>query len=192
MTTFFVACATLGAAVLILQIVLGLFGLASGAAGLDLGFAAGETELEDGLHLLSVRALAAGLAFFGLGGLAALILGLPAAVALVVALVPGAAALLGTALLMRQMLRMESDGTLQVEGAVGEPATVYLPIPGGRAGPGKVLLALQGRTVELQAVTAEERPLPRGEAVIVVSVLDPDTVEVLPTSRIGELLDDNG
>lgn len=190
MTTLFLTCAALGALVLILQTVLSLVGLDHGAEHGSGGAHVGDAGLGEGLELLSVRSLAAGVAFFGLGGLWALSRGLPGPVAAVAGLVPGAVALVGTAALMRQVLRVQTDGSLQLSRAVGGSATVYLPIPAAQGGPGKVHLVLQGRTVELQAVTPAEFAIPTGTPVVVVSVVDSDTVEVVPTSIVEEALDD--
>lgn len=191
MTTLFLACAGLGASILLVQIVLGLFGIEHGADSLGGSAHLGGSDMGEGLALLSVRSLSAGVAFFGLGGLAAMAVGIPGLLAVVVALVPGVAALLGTAVLMRQILRLESSGSLSLERAVGEPATVYLNIPGAEQGAGKVHLALQGRTVELQAVTPGAKPIARGQPVVVVAVVDSDTVEVVPTSIVEEGFDEN-
>ena len=181
MTVLFFACAALGACVLIVQIILGAFGI-DHLPDLD-------AEIAEGLELLSVRALSAGVSFFGLGGYGALSAGLGAPLASVLAVLSGALALVATAFLTRQVLSMESDGSLHIERAVGSPATVYLRVPAADAGAGKVQLALQGRTVELLAVTREKEPLPTGTPVIVVSVVDSETVEVLPSSSIEEVLD---
>jgi hypothetical protein len=181
--TFFLVCALLGGGVVLLQLLLGAVGLAGEAADLDLG-----TDAKDALNLLSVRSLSAGLAFFGIAGLAALSAGLSLAAALPVALAAGAAGMIGVAALMRSLLRLQSDGTVRLENAVGQPATVYLKIPGERAGMGRVLLTVQNRTVECQAVTALEE-LPTGASVVVVDVIGPDTVEVAPTPDFGGILD---
>jgi hypothetical protein len=177
-STLFLVCAIIGGAVLILQLILGVLGIASDA--LDLS---ADPSSADALDLFSARALAAGLAFFGIGGMGMLGLGLPGILALVPALAFGAAALVGTAMLLRGFGRLEDDGTVILERALGEPATVYLRIPGHRAGPGRVMLTLQNRTVECEAVTALET-LPTGTPVIVVDIVGPDTVEVAPVPTI--------
>lgn len=177
--TLFLACALLGGAVVLIQLVLGVLGADHDLPGGDLHL--------DGLDLLSVRALSAGLTFFGVGGLLALQLGAFLPLALAVAAVAGTGATVGVALLLRALLRLESDGTVRIEGAVGEAGTVYLGIPGEGGGMGKVTLTLQGRTVECQAVARE--PLPTGTPVVVVDVLGPDLVEVVPSPDIGDLLD---
>jgi hypothetical protein len=103
-------------------------------------------------------------------------LGGPGVLALPAAVAAGGASAALVAVAQRQLKRLERDGTVRLENAVGEPATVYLSIPGGTAAPGKIHLALQGRTVELRAVSHEA--LPTGAEVVVVDVLDDDTVEV--------------
>jgi hypothetical protein len=72
---------------------------------------------------------------------------------------------------------------VRVDGAIGLGAQVYVPIPGGRTAPGKVLMTLQNRTVELQAVTPDDA-LPTGASVTVVDVLGPDLVEVVRTPEV--------
>jgi hypothetical protein len=184
-STIFWVCALAGGGFILLQSLLGLMGVGDDA---DHALHALHAEHPgDGLNLLSLRAVAAGLTFFGLTGLAALEWGLPRVVAMPLATIFGLGAAVGIAAVMRGMRRMESDGVLRVEGAVGHPATVYLSIPGGRGAPGKVHLFLQGRTVEMRAVCRE--PLPTGAQVVVVDVVDPDTLEVAPQPQLGALAD---
>ncbi len=190
MDTLFVSCAALGAFILVAQIVLGLFGL-DGMHDSVSGAHMGDATIGEGLELLSVRSVAAGVGFFGLAGLAALSLGIPGFLAGLAGVAAGSAALVGTAFLMRQVQRLDSDGSIRLDRAVGIPATVYLTIPPDRSGPGKVQLSLQGRTVEIGAVTSEPESLTTGSSVVVVSVIDPDTVEVIPVSLINEVLNDD-
>ena len=120
------------------------------------------------------------MAFFGLAGLTAGPRLADEALTLGVALGAGAAALLAVAWMMKALYRLRADGTVRMDRAVGRTGTVYLTIPPGKAGVGKVTLTLQNRTVECQAVTQREQTLPTGAKVVVVAVLGPDTVEVNP------------
>jgi hypothetical protein len=176
----FWVCALAGGGFILLQSLLGLMG------GDDDG-GHHDAHAGDGLNLLSLRAIAAGLTFYGLTGLAALEWGFPRLLAVPLAAAVGLGAAVGIAMVMRGMKRMESDGVVRVEGAVGHPATVYLSIPGGLGAPGKVHLFLQGRTVEMNAVSRD--PLPTGASVLVVDVIDPDTLEVAPQPQLGALAD---
>jgi hypothetical protein len=175
MQDVFLLCLALGAIVLVIQIALDLFGV---------GHSHDMTLAGDGLDLLSVRTISAGAALFGAVGLWLGSTGIPGVFVVPAAVVAGAGAGVASALLTRQLLRLESSGSLQLENAVGQPGTVYLPIPPRGQGTGRVQFALQGRTVELRAVSAEGSVLPTGAPVIVVSIVDNDTVEVTPTPQL--------
>jgi hypothetical protein len=180
MQDVFLLTLALGAVVLVVQIALDLFGVGhvhSGDGGLH-------AHSGDGLDLLSVRTISAGALLFGAIGMWLRASGIPLLFTFPAALLAGGAAAVGTAFLTRQMMRFESSGSLQLENAVGQPGTVYLPIPPQQQGFGKVHFALQGRTVELRAVSRENNLLPTGASIIVVSVVDNDTVEVTPTPQI--------
>ena len=184
MFAFFLACAVLGGALLLIQIALTMFGLdADHDVGHDHGAGIGDS-IGHGLDLFSARSIPAAVAFFGVAGAAAARAGWRAALAAGAAVVAGLAAMVVVAWLLGQLLRLEDDGTVRVEGALGAPATVYLAIPGEKAGTGKVTLTLQGRTVEYQAVTSGA-PLPTGAPVVVVDVVAPGTLEVAPTPVVG-------
>jgi hypothetical protein len=178
MYIFFLACAALGGLILILQIVTALVG----AGDLDL-----EMELEEGLDLLSVRALAAGVAAFGLGGLATMELRLGWPLGLIVGAFLGTGAMLLTALLTRAMLRLEQSGTVRLEEAVGQAGYIHVAVPPQGEGAGRIQFELQGRTVEMKAISAASS-IPTGSAVTIVSLVDGDTVEVVPTPSLKEII----
>ena len=178
MSTFFLACALLGGGVVVIQLGATLLGFDHDASH---DAHAGAAHLGEGLNFTSLRALSAGLAFFGLTGYALLRAGWAAWLVVLLAAGVGLAALVAVAFLMRVLLRLESDGSVQIENALWQPATVYVPIPGAKGGAGKVTLSLQGRLVEYQAVTGDGAPLPTGTAVTVVDVVAPDTLEVVRT-----------
>ena len=190
MTTLFVVCAALGGGVLVVQLLLGLLGIVDAGGDGDAGGHGhgGVHGAAEGLNLLSVRALSAGVAFFGLGGLVGMATPLRLFAAIPLAIVGGIAAMYGTAVAMRWMLGFEDDGTVSIHGAVGATGTVYLTIPGGRQGSGKVTLTLQNRIVEYQAVTSDAL-LPTGAAIMVVDVVGPDTVHVVADPTKKELSD---
>ncbi len=187
MTTFFLTCAALGGGILVVQLLLGMLGVIDGADHDHAGHGGhGVSDASEGLNLLSVRALSAGLGFFGIGGLLGLTTGLGLFAAIPFGVVLGIAATVGTAMITRWMLTLEDDGSVEIHGAVGLSGTVYLAIPGERSGIGKVLLTLQNRTVEYQAVTSAGA-LPTGATVLVVDVVGPDTVDVVPDPTMKEL-----
>ena len=187
MQTFFLTCAILGGAILIVQLLLGLLGIVHDGVDAHHDAHVGQHEgAAEGLNLLSVRALSAGFGFFGVGGMAGLATGLGLFAALPLAIALGLAATFATAIVTRWMLKFEDDGSVSIHGAVGTTGTVYLAIPGERKGAGKVLLTLQNRTVEYQAVTSRGA-LPTGASILVVDVVGPDTVDVVPDPITKEL-----
>ena len=186
MNTFFLTCAAVGGVILVAQLVLGFFG--ADHHGGDHHVGTHHDSASDGLQLLSARTLSAAVAFFGIGALGASTLLLPAPVAIAAGVALGTAAMFGVALLMRSMLKFEHDGSIDIQRAIGQSATVYIPVPASQQGSGKVTLMLQGRTVEYQAVTSEGQQLPTGSAVLIVEVRNDDTVEVVPLPSLDGVL----
>src|SRR5207245_1058444 len=92
----------------------------------------------------------------------------------------GGIAFFVVAWLMQFMSRLNLDGTIRIDRAVGSLGTVYLSIPGAKSGVGKVHVNQVNRTIEYKAITSQE-PLPTGAKIVVVSIVSADTVEVAPT-----------
>jgi hypothetical protein len=149
----YMGCAVVGGCVMLLQVVGSLFGADNdGADGVhDIG--------EDGHATaagswLSFRAIVAFLTFFGLGGMVGLSRQLDSLLTLGIGLVCGALALLMTRTVMVQFIKLRSTGTVDIKNAVGAEARVYLTIPASKSGRGSVTVAIQGRTMQFQAITA--------------------------------------
>jgi len=184
METLFLVCAGAGGAFLVLQILAGALGIGGDHADAghhdfghhtDAGHDHGDGNWF--LGLLTFRSVCAAVAFFGLGGLTAGYYGLPDTARMAAAALSGFAALYLVATLMKMLHRLKADGAVRIGRAVGRTGTVYLRVPGQKAGPGKVTLNLQNRTVELEAFTAADE-LPTGAPIRVVAVLGPSSVEV--------------
>ncbi len=191
MTTFYLTCALVGGVLLLAQLVFGLLGGEHDTTTHDGALDGALTHLHHsahetsgGLQLFSVRALTAAVAFFGIGGLGARSLGAATPLTIVAAVLLGVMGMFGVAVSMRAMLGLQRDGTLDIRNAMGKVGTVYVPVPGALSGVGKVTLAVQGRTVEYQAVTLEGSVLPTGAPVVVVGIRDNDILEVLLLSSV--------
>lgn len=183
MSTIFLVAAAFGGAVLLLQLLLGLIGLGGGhdiSVAHDLG--AHDGIVDDGLQLLTVRGVAAALTFFGIGGMAMLAAGTGNVIASLVGVAAGTAVAFAVAVVMRQLGRLESDGVIRMEAAIGLPAVVHVGLPDG--GAGKVILTLQDRLLELKAVSLDG-DIPTGTNVTVVGLTDDDTLEVVRTPEPG-------
>jgi hypothetical protein len=194
LTTVYTTCALLGATLLGCQFLLGVLGLGHdheigghdfhGDGGSDVHHGDGQDADHEAqsswlVGVLTFRSVVAALTFFGLTGRAAAAADLTPPATLGLALAAGAGTLFAVAWMMRALYSLRAEGTVRIQRAVGQTGTVYLPIPGHRAGAGKVHLNLQNRTVEYQAVTAHE-PVATGTRIQVVAVVSPDTVEVIP------------
>ncbi|MBX3147387.1 MAG: hypothetical protein KF785_11535 [Gemmatimonadales bacterium] len=174
MTTFYFVCVGIGGALLLLQTGLSIFGHNHDGGHHDLGG-------DGGLDLFSVRTLAAGAAFFGIGGLAGQWLGLGSLLSLPIGVVAGFGSMLGVAHATRVLRRLDSDRSAHVAMAIGEAGFVYLTVPGQRASAGKVHVTLNGRLAELNAVT-DGATLATGSAVRVVDIVDDETIVVASDS----------
>jgi hypothetical protein len=191
MYQFFFICATIGGTILVLRLGLSLLGLGfetiDGEIGdidathADVDFHAGHDghSHESNLgRIFTFQAIVSFLAFFGIGGLSALEARLAPAIAVVIGLFSGfvAVSLLGYAL--RALRHLNTDGTVRLEHSVGLGGTVYLRVPGGNSGAGKVILPIQGRTIEVVARTPGPE-LRAGESVVISRALDDHTVEIV-------------
>lgn len=126
-------------------------------------------DLSGDFRIFTVRGFVAFFAVFGWSGAALLEIRLPGWFASIVAILAGLAAMVLIAWLMRSMLKLQSSGNLEPKNAVGKAGVVYITIPGGRSGSGKVNLLVQERFTEMDAVTDGES-IPTGREVVVVGV----------------------
>lgn len=186
--TIYLILGLTGSAILLLQVLMQVFGLAGDGdldGGHDVGHLGHDGDAGAGSHdgswffgVLSLKALVAFAGLFGLTGLALLEAGWDPLPRALVAALAGLAGMLVVAFLMRGLSRLTSSGTVDLRNAVGAPASVYLRIPGRGQGAGKVTLEVQGRTVELLALTDGEA-IPTGARVQVVALVGDDTVKVI-------------
>lgn len=189
MDSFFAWCAVISGVAFLGQFALSLFGHAAdvdldGVPDVDVDLDLdGGTSIEHSagqdirfVGMFSLRAILAGTTVFGLTGLAAvgrsseserMLMSLGAGV--------GTMYLMG--LLVRMLHRLEHDGTVKLEDAVGCTGLVYLTIPPSQTGAGKVTLNIKGRTMEYLAMT-EHEALTTGTPVEVTHVVAPETVIV--------------
>lgn len=157
--------------VLMLQIITMLFGLGETDTGVDLD-GDGEPDINvdtgDGFTLFSVRGV---IAFFAIGGWVGYIFAeTNTALAIVLSVVAGSLALVAMAFIMRGIMKMRSDGNIDIKRAVGKIADVYLTVPAKDNGNGKVTLTLEERFVELNAIQNENTPLTTGTKVKITGV----------------------
>ncbi len=178
MTTVFLYCAAIGGTILVLQFLMLLFGVGGDS---DLGDGHGHVDVGHDqsafLKLFSLQTISTFTTFFGLVGLATA--GLqwsPTAVACAATLA-GTTALWLVARLMHSLAALQSQGNVDLANAIGHRANVYLRIPPAGAGHGRIMVQVQGRTVECTAVTRGAE-IPTGAEVRVVEHQDDDMLVV--------------
>lgn len=157
-------------------------GVPDGDGGLDDGGDGpdGDTGggLFAGLRLLTLRGVVAFLAIFGWGTLWLLRMGLHPLASLFLGSAMGFWAMVLVAVLLRVSLKLQEDGTVHIQNALGLSGTVYLTLPPARQGAGKINVLVQEKLCEFDAVTDDPQPLPTGEEILVVGVSGRDTLVV--------------
>ncbi len=169
----FLLCAVVGGVIFLIQLFLAMIGL-DADADVDADF----TDSGGFFGILSLRAIVAAVTFFGLGGMIATTSGLDDLTSISIAAGAGLAAMIAVGLLMRFLYSLRAEGNLRTKNAVGLRGKVYLRIPPNHGGSGRIQLVQQGRTVDYYAMTASPEELPTGSDVVVVRVINAETVEV--------------
>ena len=88
-----------------------------------------------GLHVFTIRGFITFFTLFGWSGLLFLTLGMHWFPALFLAIQIGIIGMVAVAVILREALRLQSDGTLDVRNALGERGSVYLTVPAQGRGP---------------------------------------------------------
>ena len=132
------------------------------------------------LRVFSVRTLTAGIAFFGLSGLAMRESGAALPAQLAVACVCGFVAIIAVFFLFRMLSSFNADGSIRASSALGAEGSVYLTVPASRAKQGKVTILQQERSMEYEALTDSEVDLKPGTPVVVEKILGDSTLLVRP------------
>jgi len=133
---------------------------------------------DHGLRLFTVRGIIIFFALFGWTALACLRWGLNVEFGTLIGMAAGFLGMLFAAWIIRESFKLAEDGTLKLQNAVGKTATVYLRIPPGRSGKGKISLTVQDRLIEVEAVTDSDVEIATNASVRVVGVADEGTLVV--------------
>lgn len=100
-------------------------------------------------------------------------------VLILVSVIIGVALVAGVMYLFKWLASMQQSGNINLEkAAAGSEGTVYLTIPGARAGKGKVQITISGAVREYEAVYEGESALKTGTPIRVVDVIDSNTLLV--------------
>jgi len=140
----------------------------------------GDTDLS--FKLLSLQSLTAFFMMFGIFGLAFVAAGWDVIWTVFGGVAIGVFAMWVLSLIFNTMVRLQSDGTINLENAIGQEGSVYLTIPAN--GSGQVQVTVQGSLKIYDAITRNKKKLSTGEKVKVVGVVTGNTliVEELTTT----------
>ena len=134
--------------------------------------ATGDDGHGDATHFFTIRNMIAFFTMFGWSGLAAYKSGIPNAWVIVIAVASGVATVALLYFIMTRANRLRQSGTLQHKNAVSQIGETYLRIPASRNGIGKVQIQVQGRLVELEAMTDDAEDIATGRPIKVISTLN--------------------
>ncbi|PQO29630.1 hypothetical protein DTL21_26655 [Bremerella cremea] len=184
----FLVCAVMAGSVFVVQFLLALLGV-----GLDefdipddmpddaphdfTGDAHGSTWL---FGVISFKTVVTAFTFFGIAGMGSLSADLGEPLSFVIAVAVGLAAMYTVHWIMQLLYRLNSDGTVQIDNALGCHGNVYIPIPPMKSGVGKIQLRVQDQIVEYAAQTSSHEKLATGTPVEVTEVISPTIVLVEP------------
>ncbi|MDR0426197.1 MAG: hypothetical protein LBH24_03400 [Clostridiales bacterium] len=187
---FIIACVT--SAIFLVQLILALIGIGDDSSlDMDTDIASADTDIFNnepfatisGLRLLSFRTV---MAFLCVGAWSLFLFQfwMEWYLSATLGIVFGAAAAVGVAFLVRAIFRMQENGNILIENAIGKIGDVYLRIPGLRAGSGKVTLVVQDSFIEREAVTDCELDIKTGEKVRVIDAINSSVLLVEPVTSI--------
>lgn len=129
--------------------------------------------------VLSLQGLSAFFLMFGLTGLMCQrAFGWSTAPSLAGAATAGLLTLATLRAIYRAFHRLQSDGTLRIERALGAEGSVYLSITPDK--PGKVTIVVDGRQITRDAIVETGETLVTGTAIVVSRIHDDGTLAVAP------------
>lgn len=171
--TLYIGCTVLGGAVLSIQMLLLFFG---GDTDVDV-HADGFEDTGDGMSFLSIRSFASFLTLFGLFGWWGTVAEWGPARTLASAAGAGLLMMIAVAWMLTSFKKLQSTGNVDPQNAVGSTVRVYLRVPAAHSGKGKVTVAIQGRSMQFDAVTKGPE-LPTDSDARIVGMPTPNTYEV--------------
>lgn len=173
----FWACAAIASLVFIIQFVLTLLGMDH--TDLDVDFDGSDTmDMGNGINLFSMKNLINFFMGFGWSGIC-----LKDSISSPVLLTLASVVIGGLFVVMFMYIfiktrKLEHNGTMNINDCLNRTAQVYLRIPAGGEGKGKVQISLNGSAQEFDAITDEDE-IPSGTTVKIIEVLEGEILKVV-------------
>ena len=138
-------------------------------ADTDMDTDGGESSADiGGFRFFTIQGLVAFFCIFGWVGYALGGTQLTTLPIILIATVCGFLMMLVIGLMFNAVKKLQQSGHIRYSNAVGQAAEVYIPIPSQRTQKGKVMVQIQERLVEAEAITDEQQSIRTGETVRVV------------------------
>ena len=160
----------------VIQFVVSLFGF-DFDADVEADIATGDGGIEADFSLLSLRSVIAFFTFFSWTGVLMIKNGASLLAILVGSTFSGLLAFGIVAYLLYLFTKFNQSGTVDMEQALFQKGEVYLTVPGGKEGMGKVQIQLGQNLKELRAITDGDA-LPTGSKIRVIEVLEDNLLVV--------------
>lgn len=143
-----------------------------------------DSDFEISFEIFTVRNFIAFFTFFSWGALWASSTGTNGdGFVIVLGLLSGFMAMFVSSALFYFMKKMATSGTMKIKYALGKIGEVYIPIPEGKSGTGKIQVLIQGALREVDAVTDSDVKLETGSSVKVIDLLNESVVVVQKTKK---------
>ncbi len=142
----------------------------------------GDVNIAEGFSgfIISFKSIMSFLMMFGWAGILSQSYNLSIIGTLLVAFITGFVALFAVAGLLFFVTRMTQSGTLKMENAIGKSGQVILKIPPKKQGFGQIQINIQGSLQTLEAVSEEAEEIKSGSNVMVIDLLEDNTLLVVP------------
>lgn len=135
-----------------------------------------------GHQFFTIKNMIAFFTVFGWAGIACIQNGLGQGLTVVLATGAGILMVGLMVILMQNAAKLKHSGTLEIKNAINRQGETYLPIPGNRAGKGKIHILVQGSYREMDAMTDDPESIATGKMVKVTDVVN-DSI-LLVTSQL--------
>lgn len=137
--------------------------------GIDADFDSNLTDTHAPFQLFSLRNLVNFLLGAGWGGISFYNTIENKTVLIIVSAAIGVSFVAAFFLIIRQVQRFGEDNSFNIDNALNQTGTVYIPIPENKSGTGKVQVSVRGSVHELTAMTHHER-IPTGTLIKVIKI----------------------
>lgn len=175
----FWGCAIVVSIVFVVQFVLTLIGMDH--SDIDVDFDGSDTmDLGNGVNLFTIKNFVNFFMGFGWAGICLHNSITHPLLLIVVAFLVGVLFVAMFVGIFKLTRKLEKNGTFSINDCVGKSASVYLKIPAGCQGKGKIQISVDGSVHEIDALTDEDE-IASGQNVKIVEIVDNETVKVINT-----------